>query len=305
MRGNVTRLLSVLGALIVIQSVAWEYARMRPEYQFIVEPWSKRGYEIVHGSVAATLGVLLLGFILLILWSGSMHPGKSPLIAGAMWIAAVAVAVIYADEDVTVDPSLFLSMVFGAFAAYVVVRAVTGSFGERLPAWLRTGGGSFLMWLGGTIVIGLLTQVVAGDDPISMPAWVAIAVVVGLLALMAVGSSPRELAANRMLIMSTIGAWIAVALSAGAIRATLLRLQTENMAGLSGDYRDAQITSGWFLAQLGFLLMFVGSVAMWARRRDIIINRQRAARQRAAAEKSAAEIQAALEAAIAAEPPKA
>jgi uncharacterized iron-regulated membrane protein len=75
--------------------------------------------------------------------------------------------------------------------------------------------------------------------------------------------------------------------------------------GLSGQYRDAQVTSGWFLAQLGFLLIFVGSVAMWARRRDIIINRQRAARQRAAADRSAAEIAVALQGSIAAEPPRA
>ena len=55
------------------------------------------------------------------------------------------------------------------------------------------------------------------------------------------------------------------------------------------------MTSGWFLANLGAIIVLFASIAMWAKRRDYIISMQRAHKQRAAAEKSAAEIKAAIE----------
>jgi hypothetical protein len=122
--------------------------------------------------------------------------------------------------------------------------------------------------------------------------WVAIAAVV--LVGIAVTGSPAELAANRMLIFSTVGGGGAIALSAAAARSNLITAQLE-LDGIAGKFQDSQITSGWFVALFGILVAFVGAVSLWARRRDIIINQQRAERQRVAAEASAAEIQAALD----------
>ena len=52
--------LGVVGALLTIQTVVWEYARMRPDYGFIVDPWSMRGYEIGAWRHHRSIGVLAL-----------------------------------------------------------------------------------------------------------------------------------------------------------------------------------------------------------------------------------------------------
>ncbi len=142
----------------------------------------------------------------------------------------------------------------------------------------------------GTIV---LYATLFGPERDALPVvWVTLAAL--LLVGLAVTGKPAELAANRMLIFSTvIGGWT-IALSAAAMRTNLLAAQVE-LDGVVGQYKDTQITSGYFLALFGMLVAFVGATSLWAKRRDIIINQQRAERQRVAAVASAAEIQAALE----------
>jgi hypothetical protein len=112
-----------------------------------------------------------------------------------------------------------------------------------------------------------------------------------------------------MLIYATILGAAAVGFVGGAMRSTLIQVQTETFeagveAGLDADllftpgrYQDTQITSGYFLANIGMLLIFIGAVTLWAKRRDHILNVQRADRQRMAAQMSAEEIQAAIDAA--------
>jgi len=97
-----------------------------------------------------------------------------------------------------------------------------------------------------------------------------------------------------MLIFSISIGGAAIGLSAAAIREHLIGEQL-TLTGITGQYKDTQITSGYFIALAGILLAFVGAVSLWAKRRDIISNEQRAEKQRAAAEASAAEIQRALE----------
>ena len=50
------------------------------------------------------------------------------------------------------------------------------------------------------------------------------------------------------------------------------------------------MTWGWFLANIGVALVFIGAVSLWGRRRDALQAAARIAAQRAAAEESAAEI---------------
>ena len=48
---NRSLFLIVLGTGLMAASVLWEYVRMKPDYRYIVEPWSIRGYETTQGWV--------------------------------------------------------------------------------------------------------------------------------------------------------------------------------------------------------------------------------------------------------------
>jgi hypothetical protein len=149
---------------------------------------------------------------------------------------------------------------------------------------------SLAIFIVGTVA---LNAAILGTARDALPVvWVAVGAV--LLTGLAVTGKPSELAANRMLIFSTLAGGATIALSAAAARINLLGDQLA-LDGIVGQYKDTQVTSGYFVALFGILVAFVGAVSLWAKRRDIIINQQRAEKQRAAAEASAAEIQAALE----------
>lgn len=64
-RRNFGKTLAILGAILAIQSPAWEYVRMKPDYRFIVEPWSIRGYETSEGFILSGIGVVLLALALI------------------------------------------------------------------------------------------------------------------------------------------------------------------------------------------------------------------------------------------------
>ena len=67
-------LLLIAGTVITMASIAWELARMNPATAYVVEPWSMRGYESVHGSITFTIGVLLLVAGLATMWERSQQP---------------------------------------------------------------------------------------------------------------------------------------------------------------------------------------------------------------------------------------
>ena len=83
----------------------------------------------------------------------------------------------------------------------------------------------------------------------------------------------------------------------GSVRSNLLGRQVETI-GVSADYLDSQITSGVMLTWLGSIIMILGAVGMWAKRRDQLEARDRAQRQRETAEESAQELGEKLEARI-------
>ena len=66
---NKPLLLTILGLAIMAQSILWEYVRVRPDYRFVIEPWSQRGYDINQGWVIAIGAGLPSG--------GTMGPVKS------------------------------------------------------------------------------------------------------------------------------------------------------------------------------------------------------------------------------------
>lgn len=268
-------------------SILWELTRMNPATSYLVEPWSLRGFETVHGSVTFTIGALLFLAGVVTIWGRSKEPLISRLVAVAMGAAAIGVAAIYGNDEKTMGGG-FLGWVLAILAGYVVQAAVM----PLLPK--LSGAARALISLAILVVAAVILQITFfGTSRSALPVvWITIAAVV--LVGLAVTGKPAELAANRMLIFSTVGGGAAIALSAAAARSNLITTQLE-LDGIAGKFQDSQITSGWFVALFGILVAFVGAVSLWARRRDIIINQQRAERQRVAAEASAAEIQAALE----------
>lgn len=281
------QLLLLVGAAITMASIAWELTRMNPATSYVVEPWSQRGYESIHGSVTFTIGALLFLAGLLTIWERSKEPMFSRLIAVAMGAGAIGIAAIYGTDDKTMGGG-FLGWVIALLGGYVI-RSVVKPFIPETNTTVRS-----LISLGVLIVgtVGLYAALLGRESDALPVVWVTIGAVV--LVGLAVTGKPAALAANRMLIFSVVAAGAAIGLSAAASRNNLLDAQLE-LDTIVGQYKDTQITSGYFIALFGILLAFVGAVSLWAKRRDIIINQQRAERQREAAEASAAEIQAALE----------
>lgn len=281
------QLLLLSGAVVTMASILWELTRMNPSTSYIVEPWAERGYETVHGSVTFTIGALLFLAGLLTIWERSKEPTYSRIIAAIMGAGAIGVAAIYGTDEKTMGGG-FLGWLLAAVGGYVI-RSAIKPYLPKTNATVRN-----LISLG-VLVVGavVLYAVLLGRESDALPVvWVSIAAV--LLVGLSVTGRPVELAANRMLIFSTVAGGAAIALSAAAARFSLLDAQFA-LDEIVGQYKDTQITSGYFVALFGILLAFVGAVSLWAKRRDIIINQQRAEKQRAAAEASAAEIQAALE----------
>jgi hypothetical protein len=268
-------------------SIVWELTRMNPTTSYLVEPWSQRGYESIHGSVTFTIGALLFLAGLLTIWERSKEPMISRLIAVAMGAGAIGIAAIYGTDEKTMGGG-FLGWVLAVLGGYVI-RSAVKPFIPEANSTVRT-----LISLGVFAVgtVGLYAALLGRKSDALPVVWVTVGAIV--LVGLAVTGKPAALAANRMLIFSVVAAGAAVSLSAAASRYNLLDAQIE-LDTIVGQYKDTQITSGYFVALFGILLAFVGAVSLWAKRRDIIINQQRAERQRAAAEASAAEIQAALE----------
>ena len=95
MRRWLLRSLGVIGALLVIQSIIWEYARMFPTYRVLVDPWSIRGFDTVHGSINVAIGLALLGAVALTTWSRATERIPRIGIVVYMTLAATIIALVW------------------------------------------------------------------------------------------------------------------------------------------------------------------------------------------------------------------
>ncbi|MGA9595260.1 MAG: hypothetical protein WBV06_03825 [Acidimicrobiia bacterium] len=286
------QILLLIGAAITMMSILWELVRMNPQTSYLVDPWSRRGYQSVHGSLIFTIGGLILIFGLLTFFNSSLKPLWSRLIALVMALGAVVVAMLYGGSESAMGGGMVGSVV-ALLGAFVVMNLVDTLLPE-LSSSIRLLIGSVTF-----IVAFFVLELVLGTSHSAKPwVWIAVASVIAF-GIAATGKHP-QLSANRMLMLMTLFGWVAIAVSAAVARTSLVTAQVERSiaetgAPLFGDYKDVQVTSGYFLALFGMMVAFVASVSLWAKRRDIIINQERAERQRAAAEASAAEIKTALE----------
>ena len=294
MRRRIFTSIGIIGGLLTAASILWEYARMNPAYRFLVDPWSFRGYESVHGAIALVIGLGLaaVAFVTKSTRSTERQPAIAIVVATA--VAATVIAFVFDPGD-DIGFNAFLAIVFGFLFALIAMRLNQRRLMNDLPIGAKPKTSvSFFTWLAAFVVFSVILILVSGSiDSLSFP--IVVALVFLLLGALSVATNPLELAAARMLIYSTVLAGAAIGLSGGAIRSTLVRLQTdpESTIGIAAQLKDTQVTWGYFLANIGIMLVFFGAVGQWARRRDALQAAARIAAQRAAAEASAAEIAAA------------
>lgn len=296
MKRDWARLLTVGGAIMVMQSLVWEYARMKPDNNYLVTPWSARGLDSIHGVVFLVIGAALLGAALLVSSKiTTTDRGSLYAVVGIVVVAVVITAVFAGDENVTIGGGLG-GAVFGLAAGYALFLGIRQLVDRRYgsgsaTAMLLQGGTGALAAVAALVVGFFITGLIFGDGRDTPAALATLYVMVVLGGVVSLMKQPK-MAANRMLIVSSVVAGTAIGLSGAAVRSTLVRLQAEG-GNIPGQYRDTQVTWGYFLANIGVVLFFMGAVMLWARRRDIVQAQQRAAKQRAAAEASAAELAAA------------
>jgi hypothetical protein len=291
----------VIGAAIIAQSVLWEFARISPAYRRIVSPWSIRGTDTTHGTIFVTVALVLLISGLLAGWERSQESPPRYGIVAAIAAGPVILAALFTNASHSVTLGDAASIGVGALVGILATLAIRDLVAEAFPVvttlWFS---GLMMLVLGGIGAGAMLVVTGGGDNALSPPVLVAaIFVIIGVYSLL---RAPRELAANRMFLFVSLAALGTIVMQAGAIRSTLIRFQADftgtafgyDLANVAAEYKDSQITSGWFLATFGAFFVLVTSIAMWARRRDYILSQQRARKQREAAEKSAAEIREAV-----------
>jgi hypothetical protein len=293
---NWTKIAIALGPVILIASVVWEYARMNPSYNFILEPWVLRGYETNHGPIFLAMAVLVLIGGLATGLEATLRERVSIAVTAYFVVAATVFAAVFADQDLTISFSTVHGIVLAAITAWAIAAVLRSFLGDRVKAFAKVWP-SFLV---GFIVLAVLFSATLVGTTVTQPVWVVTLIAFVLIGTLSSAIKPLNMAANRMLITSSVGAWGVVVLSGGAIRQNLIdeQLVTEQAGGVTGvaaQYKDTQAASGWWLAGFAMFILFVGAVGLWAKRRDIVASAARARRQREAAEASAKEIQEAAE----------
>jgi hypothetical protein len=295
---NWTKIAIALGPAIIIASVVWEVARVNKSFSFVIAPWAIRGYESDHGLVFASLGILLLIGGIAVSWEGAMKNRTSIALAAYLVVAATAFAYLFAkDREITLTVTTVLSVVVATILATAISLALRSIFGQRIRFFRRAMTTFIIVF---ALVVGVLYATLVGSELV-LETWILVLFVALLTGGLSIAIQPIGLAANRVLIVASVAAWAVIIMSAGALRQHLIdtqmaTVQADGSIGIAAQYKDVQAAPGWWLAGLAATILFVGSVGLWARRRDIVATHARAKRQRAAAEISTREIQEAAEA---------
>ena len=276
--------LTVLGMAIMAQSIAWEYVRVEPTYRFLIEPWSMRGYESAQGLVIAA-GAAVIAVLAILLSYGILKESRAHSVigVGVLVLFGVVAAILTDAKDVKVP---FIVRLLLAAVGAVVVRSLLEGF---IPeSWSKRRRGARLgIWLAGFFVtLFAVTGPMLGDE---QPFWIFIAVAGVILGALALFRPPEALAGWRMVINGIVAIWVMSMTMAATLRVTLDQAQFD-VAGISAELKNIQITSGVLLAWFGGLVAFAGAVGLWARRRDEIIAVDRARKQQAAARESEAQL---------------
>jgi len=288
LKQNWSKIAITLGPAIVMIAIVWEMARTNPAYGFLVEPWSLRGYEMDQGWTYFAIGLALLLLGIAVTPKRSVETGYSAAVVALGTIAGTVLALVFGPDVMSITFSTLVVAVLSLLLSIMLYRTFKSLVLPRVQALDR-----FIIrvviGIGTLVLIFVLITSAVGSTTVELNPGLAAFAGLGLLGLFALATVPHGLAANRFLIYVTILGGAAIGLSGGSLRTTLREAQVEAI-GAAGQYKDVQVGYGWFIALAGIIILFVGAVALWATRRDIIIARTRAREQRAAAEKSAQEI---------------
>ena len=288
MKQNWSKIAITLGPAIVMIAIVWEMARTNPAYGFLVEPWSLRGYEMDQGWTYFAIGLALLLLGIAVTPKRSVETGYSAAVVALGTIVGTVLALVFGPDVMSITFSTLVVAVLSLLLSIMLYRTFKSLVLPRVQALDR-----FIIrvviGIGTLVLIFVLITSAVGSTTVELNPGLAAFAGLGLLGLFALATVPHGLAANRFLIYVTILGGAAIGLSGGSLRTTLREAQVEAI-GAAGQYKDVQVGYGWFIALAGIIILFVGAVALWATRRDIIIARTRAREQRAAAEKSAQEI---------------
>ena len=288
MKQNWSKIAITVGPVIVMAAVAWEMARTNPAYGFLVEPWSLRGYELDQGWTYFAIGLALLLLALAVTPKRSVEVGYSAAVVALGTIAGTVLVATFGPNVVAITFSMLVVTLLSLLLSIMLYRTFKSLALPRIPALDR-----FVVrvsiGLGTLVLIFVVINSTVGSTTVELSPGVAAFAGLGLLGLFALATVPHGLAANRFLIYVSVLGGAAIGLSGGSLRTSLREAQVETI-GVAAQYKDVQVGYGWFIALVGIIILFVGAVALWATRRDIIIARSRARAQRAAAEKSAQEI---------------
>jgi len=283
----------ILGPVIVMASIVWEYARTNPAYGYLVEPWAQRGYEMPEGWIYFAIGAGLLLLGLAVMPARAVELPYSASVVGITTVVAGLLGLVLGPDSISITFNGIIMAVLSLLLWIMVYRTFKSLILPRVPSLdrflIRT-----VISLGTLVGIFAIIFLTVGESTVAMNPGVALFAGVGLLALFALATAPHGLAANRLLIYLSVVGGAIITLSGGALRSSLQEAQVDAI-GVAAQYKDVQVSYGWFIALFGMAVVFVGAVAVWATRRDIIIARARARAQREAAEKSAQEIREAYE----------
>lgn len=297
MKKNWTKIAAAAGPLIIIASVFWEFARVNPDYRFLIQPWAIRGTEMDQGTVYVVLGSLLLVTALATAWEGSLRPAVSASIVAFVVVAATVSAYVFVDRTVSLTMNPVTVAILAILMASAFAMALRSLFGKQSVIFKR----ALPLFLIGLVVIGGIMSATVMNTTLEARVWVVVFIIFLAIAALALAIRPLDMGANRMLIVATVAVWMTIVFSAGSLRQTLIDTQLmtdqgDGVVGIAAQYKDTQAAGGWWLAGFGATVAFVGAVGIWARRRDLVAAIARARRQREAAEVSAREIKEAEEA---------
>jgi hypothetical protein len=241
--------------------------------------------------IAAGLALLLLAVAAIP--QRAVEVPYSASVVGLTTVAAAVLGLVFGPNTVSITFGGATIAVLTVLLWLMLYRTFKSLVLPRAPALDRFSIRTFIS-LGILVVVFLALSVTLGGATVDLNPGLAAFLGVGLLGLFALATNPHGLAANRMLIYLSLVGGAIITLSGGSLRTSLREAQVETI-GVAGQYKDVQVGYGWFIALFGITILFVGAVALWAKRRDVIIARARARQQRAAAETSAREIEASRE----------